>query len=691
MSFMGSSAADCSVGRSPLSHLNKHLGQDQSLQRDRFAGQSSEATSSAPGASMRLSHGTPVSSNDREMMERFMSSHSPSPAPNDMFAFDAMRREVMNISSPPPLSQQQQSHGPANTLEELKRQQMSLEAMRRQTVGSPPQLPQQMHAQMSALDGFSRQLINSHHMAMPTAQNSSRANEWMAEFSIPTSTASDMPTYAQPRIGYGIGSMPMAGMYHSGNMMHNLSNMQNFSAFDPGATVSHGKGKGRLVDLDSGDWEEQFKSIEAEHERATTRDDAELGRGLNNIDRDLQDSYTGETLDETFHGDFENIWRGIQEQHMHDGTAQEIGNQNNIDLTYENLFSGGRDLDRENPFAVEGVDGELQMPWDRDFEEYATLRSDAGNYQFELENRYMDLDLSDPFAEGVRIMESGGNLSEAALAFEAAVQKNPEHIEAWALLGAVQAQNEKEDPAIRALERAVQLDPSNQSALMNLAVSYINEGYENAAYATLERWIATKYPDIVAQARGQPPQLADVDRFRLHERVTELFLRAAQLSPEGMTMDADVQVGLGVLFYGNEEYDKAVDCFNTALSVRPDDPLLWNRLGATLANSHRSEEAIEAYYKALELRPSFVRARYNLGVSCINIGCYKEAAQHLLGALSMHRVPKGQTEFGEDDVLANQSTNLYDTLRRVFLAMDRRDLADKVVNGVDPAVFKDAF
>ncbi len=135
------------------------------------------------------------------------------------------------------------------------------------------------------------------------------------------------------------------------------------------------------------------------------------------------------------------------------------------------------------------------------------------------------------------------------------------------------------------------------------------------------------------------------DRAQLHEKVTDLFIRAAQLSPDGEHMDPDVQVGLGVLFYGAEEYDKAVDCFTAALASseqgtsnqRGQLHLLWNRLGATLANSGRSEEAIAAYEKALLIHPNFVRARYNLGVSCINIGCHAEAAGHLLASLDMHK------------------------------------------------------
>src|SRR5690606_34081744 len=187
---------------------------------------------------------------------------------------------------------------------------------------------------------------------------------------------------------------------------------------------------------------------------------------------------------------------------------------------------------------------------------------------------------------------------------------------------------------------------------------------------TLERWISTKYPEIT-KAAGP---LMNTDRQAVHDRVTDLFIRAAQLSPEGQGMDSDVQVGLGVLFYGAEEYDKAVDCFSVALQMdydaRDKNHLPWNRLGATLANSGRPEEAINAYENALEINPNFVRARYNIGVSCINIGCFAEAAHHLLGALAMHKVAedKARTEamgvgIEPGKILQNESTNLTDTLR----------------------------
>jgi peroxin-5 len=494
--------------------------------------------------------------------------------------------------------------------------------------------------------------------------------------------AADQPAmmgYQRPMYGGGMGmGMGMGGM---GMGMGGMGMMpQNYSQNAQQPMQAAGKGKERLVELDDQDWEAHFAELEQTDQNLDALDaeaNKHIEAELNEMDRSVDEF-----------GDFESIWKGIQAETEY---ARQLANE-------ESFVEGHMgDLDQ-----WEGFDG---------LNTHSVRDPAMGDYLFEQDNLFSQV--TNPFEEGVKIMEEGGNLSLAALAFEAAVQKDPNHIAAWVRLGESQAQNEKETPAIRALEHALKQDPSNLEALMGLAVSYTNEGYESTAYRTLERWLATKYPSLIKEPLSSDAEMGFTDRHLLHEKVTNLFIQAAQLSPSGEQMDPDVQVGLGVLFYGVEEYDKAVDCFGAALASTESGVsnsssqvhLLWNRLGATLANSGRSEEAIDAYSRALALRPNFVRARYNLGVSCINIGCFTEAAQHLLGALAMHKVVEKEGKEKAREVVGdgvsdsqldnmihqNQSTNLYDTLRRVFGQMGRRDLADIVGPGMDVERFRGEF
>lgn len=78
-----------------------------------------------------------------------------------------------------------------------------------------------------------------------------------------------------------------------------------------------------------------------------------------------------------------------------------------------------------------------------------------------------------------------------------------------------------------------------------------------------------------------------------HKQVARLFTDAAQMSPE----DADVHIVLGVLYNLSREYDRAIASFQTALKLKPNDYSLWNKLGATQANSVQSADAILAYQK----------------------------------------------------------------------------------------------
>lgn len=91
--------------------------------------------------------------------------------------------------------------------------------------------------------------------------------------------------------------------------------------------------------------------------------------------------------------------------------------------------------------------------------------------------------------------------------------------------------------------------------------------------------------------------------------------------------DADLHTVLGVLQHVRYNYAGAAQEFQRALELRPEDYSLWNKLGATYANSGSSERAIAAYEKSLGLKPNYVRARANLGVSFANLGEYRKAAE----------------------------------------------------------------
>ncbi|XP_025143720.1 PEX5-related protein isoform X5 [Bubalus bubalis] len=306
------------------------------------------------------------------------------------------------------------------------------------------------------------------------------------------------------------------------------------------------------------------------------------------------------------------------------------------------LLSRNHSLEEEFERAKAAVESDTEF-WDKmqaEWEEMArrnwisenqeaqnqvTISASEKGYYFHTENPFKDW--PGAFEEGLKRLKEG-DLPVTILFMEAAILQDPGDAEAWQFLGITQAENENEQAAIVALQRCLELQPNNLKALMALAVSYTNTGHQQDACEALKNWIKQnpKYKYLVKSKKGSPGltrrmSKSPVDSSVL-EGVKELYLEAAHQN--GDVIDPDLQTGLGVLFHLSGEFNRAIDAFNAALTVRPEDYSLWNRLGATLANGDRSEEAVEAYTRALEIQPGFIRSRYNLGISCINLGAYRK-------------------------------------------------------------------
>ncbi|THV02434.1 TPR-like protein [Dendrothele bispora CBS 962.96] len=265
---------------------------------------------------------------------------------------------------------------------------------------------------------------------------------------------------------------------------------------------------------------------------------------------------------------------------------------------------------------------------------------------------------------------------ESVLELEAAVQRDIANAVTWFELGVKQQEAEREHKALQALQRAVDLNPSHLPAWLALAVSYTNNGQRQGTYNAVREWVLRneQHKATVNEYLTRNPEKEGVSDAEKFDHLAQCLISIVQQDAFG-DIDADVQIALAVLFNANEDYEKSQDCFKAALSVRPDDWLLYNRVGATMANSGSADQALDYYYRALELNPMYIRARYNLGISCINLRRYEEAATYIFDALMLQDADGVRDPAGVNEARGITSSVLWESLKTSCFHMQRLDLA----------------
>jgi len=100
--------------------------------------------------------------------------------------------------------------------------------------------------------------------------------------------------------------------------------------------------------------------------------------------------------------------------------------------------------------------------------------------------------------------------------------------------------------------------------------------------------------------------------------------------------DVDLLTSLGVLYFIKRDYKVAVEHFQQTLSLDENHYSIWNKFGAAVAHLGQNDVAQEAYFKALDNKPNYVRAWTNLAMAHSGKRDFKSATNFYLNALSLN-------------------------------------------------------
>ncbi|MBT5666830.1 MAG: tetratricopeptide repeat protein [Rhodospirillaceae bacterium] len=197
--------------------------------------------------------------------------------------------------------------------------------------------------------------------------------------------------------------------------------------------------------------------------------------------------------------------------------------------------------------------------------------------------------------EALLALYNQGRLAEVIERTNALVEKFPDEIVLFNILGAANAGLKRFDDAIESYNRAILIDPSVAALHNNLGNAQQDKGDLAAAIAS--------------------------------------FGKALELDPDY----AEAHSGLGGALKDSGDIPAAIDSYNRALAINPDFAEALNNLGNAYREQGDFPAAVERYKRALAIRGDYAEAHYNLGRAQHEMGDVPAAIESYRSAVAINK------------------------------------------------------
>ena len=228
----------------------------------------------------------------------------------------------------------------------------------------------------------------------------------------------------------------------------------------------------------------------------------------------------------------------------------------------------------------------------------------------------MPVNLADKFNAALELHQRG-QLDQAESLYKRILKKAPNQPDTLHYLGVLEAQRNHHDSAIRLIGRAVDADPKNAVAHLNLGKVFRSARRYDSALAKFDRALVLD-PDYVDAHMNRGIALCDLGR---HKDALSSFERALAIKYD----HADTHMNRGVALYEMGRYEEALQSLDQALKFNLyHAEALFNR-GRTLRKLKRLQEAVASYDLALLVAPGLAASYYNRGNALFDIRKHEDA------------------------------------------------------------------
>ncbi len=238
-----------------------------------------------------------------------------------------------------------------------------------------------------------------------------------------------------------------------------------------------------------------------------------------------------------------------------------------------------------------------------------------------------------------------GDLDAARAALETAIRLRPRLLEAILELGNLLVARQEFATAGETLQRAVVVAPDNAAAHNLLGLAILRAGDASGAVPHFERAL-TLEPTLANALYNLALALRDLGRTERSRATMERFAildeeQEAAAIAENRGTEIAIVNGRGLYYYCRGDSERAIEIFEQALELSPEDGLVHFNLGLAHVAMDDHVQAATAFERAIEINPARPDAYAALAVEYRALGREEDAARMEARYQELRRDPPG--------------------------------------------------